>query len=89
MSKRNRPAPLSAQPGADAIVQTATCPDCGLVLQVTADAQGFNYVYDMRDWRRICTRVHLGDAALCLIQRDGTQPLPPAMADDELRWCAR
>jgi hypothetical protein len=45
-------------------VQTATCADCGLVLQVTADAQGFNFVYDMRDWRRICTRVHLGDAVV-------------------------
>jgi hypothetical protein len=44
-------------------------------LQVTADAQGFNFVYDMREWQRICTRVHLGDAALYLIQRDGTQPL--------------
>jgi hypothetical protein len=30
----------------------------------------------MKDWRRICLQPHLGDAAWCLIQRDGTHPLP-------------
>jgi hypothetical protein len=58
-------------------------------LRVTDDALGFKFVYDMRDWRRICTRVHLGDAAWCLIQRDGTQPLSHAMEgrkrDDDVR----
>jgi hypothetical protein len=83
MSECNRPAPSSPQPGGDAIAQMTTCPDCGLVLHVTNDALGSNFVYDMRDWRRICTRVHLGDAALCLIQRRGTQSLPTAMAGGE------
>jgi hypothetical protein len=47
-------------------IQT-TCPDCGLELRLTDDARGFKIVYDLRDWRRICTRAHLGDAAWCLI----------------------
>ena len=52
--------------------QTIACPHCRLVLRATLEACGFKFVYDMRDWRRICTRVHLGGAAWCLIQRDGT-----------------
>jgi len=40
---------------------------------------GFKCVYDTKVWRRVCTRVDLGDAAWCLVQRDGTHPLPPAM----------
>jgi hypothetical protein len=59
--------------------QAITCPDCGLVLRVADDALGFRFVYDMRDWRLICTRVHLGHAAWCLVQRDGTHPLPSAI----------
>jgi len=56
-----------------------TCPDCGLVLRVTDDAPGFRCAYDRRVWQRVCARVHLGDAAWCLVQRDGTLPLPSAM----------
>jgi len=56
--------------------QTITCPDCGLVLRVTDDTTVFKFVYDMKNWRRVCTRAHLGDAAWCLVQRDGTHPLP-------------
>src|SRR5215475_12618428 len=59
--------------------QTITCPDCGLVLRVTDGARGFKCAYDMRAWRRVCTRVDLGDAAWCLVQRDGTHPLRLAM----------
>jgi len=40
---------------------------------------GFKCVYDINVWRRICTRVDLGHAAWCLVQRDGTHPLPPAI----------
>jgi hypothetical protein len=58
--------------------KTMTCPDCGLMLCVTTDAPRFKIVYDIRDWRRTCKRVHLGDAAWCLVQRDGTYALPPA-----------
>lgn len=55
--------------------KTITCPDCGLVLHVNDDtAPGFKFVYDMRDWQRRCKRLHLGDAAWCLVQRDGTSP---------------
>jgi hypothetical protein len=56
-----------------------SCPDCGLVLRVIDDAAGFKCAYDMRDWRRFCARVDLGDAAWCLIQRDGTYPMSTAM----------
>jgi hypothetical protein len=59
-------------------IQTTACPDCGLKLHVTDDARGVKLAYDMRDWRRMCMRAHLGDAAWCLIQRDGTNQLPLA-----------
>ena len=63
------------------------CPDCGLILRATDQARGFKFVYDMSDWRRICARVHLGDAAWCLIQRDGTYKLPLAMdGGDDLHF---
>src|SRR5689334_12581907 len=58
--------------------RTITCPDCGLVLSAVDDRSCFKCVYDRRVWRQICTRAHLGDAAWCLVQRDGTHPLPPA-----------
>ena len=45
--------------------RTIECPDCGLILCVSDDAPGLHY--DMRDWRRICTRVRLGGPAWCLI----------------------
>jgi hypothetical protein len=45
-------------------------------LRVTDDTTVFKFVYDMKNWRRVCTRAHLGDAAWCLVQRDGTHPLP-------------
>jgi hypothetical protein len=55
--------------------KTIACPDCGLVLHVSDDnAPGFKFVYDERDWRRRCMRLHLGDAAWCLVQRDGASP---------------
>src|SRR5262245_25644930 len=59
--------------------QTITCPDCGLVLRSINGTTGFKCVYDIDVWRRVCTHVDLGDAAWCLVQRDGTHPLPPAM----------
>src|SRR5262245_24310938 len=59
--------------------QTITCPDCGLVLRAIDGTTGFKCIYDMKVWRRICTRVDLGDAAWCLVQRDGTHPLIPVM----------
>src|SRR5215467_2734769 len=59
--------------------QTMTCPDCGLVLRVVNGSPGFKIVYDRRAWRRVCTRVNLDDAAWCLVQRDGTHPLPAIM----------
>jgi hypothetical protein len=65
--------------------QTIRCPDCGLELRLTDDARRLKIFYDMRAWRRTCTRVHLGDAAWCLIERDGTHPLPPAMNSRERR----
>jgi hypothetical protein len=55
--------------------QTITCPDCGLVLRSSDHARVFKIVYDEREWRRICGRVYLGNAAWCLIQRDGTYKL--------------
>jgi len=58
--------------------QTIRCPDCGLVLHAIDGATRFKCVYDIKVWRRVCTRVHLGDAAWCLVQRDGTLPLPKA-----------
>jgi hypothetical protein len=57
-------------------IQTTICPDCGLELRLTYDARGFKIDYDMRAWRRMCTRVPLGDAAWCLIERDGTHQQP-------------
>jgi hypothetical protein len=57
--------------------KTITCPDCGLVLHVSDDnapSLGFKFVYDVRDWQRRCKRLHLGDAAWCLVQRDGMSP---------------
>ena len=54
--------------------KTITCPDCGLALHVSDDAAGFRFVYDVSDWQRRCKRLHLGDAAWCLVQRDGTSP---------------
>jgi hypothetical protein len=71
------------------LAKTITCPDCGLVLRVADDSCGFKFVYDMKDWQRICTRVHLGDAAWCLVHRDGTYPLLPADADFEMLPIAR
>src|SRR5262245_18848128 len=53
-------------------IQTVTCPDCGLVLRLIDGSPGFKLVYDRRAWQRACTRVHLEDAAWCLVQRDGT-----------------
>jgi putative molybdopterin biosynthesis protein len=55
------------------------CPDCGLVLRAIDDTIGFKCVYDIDVWRRICTRVDLGGAAWCLVQRDGTHTRPPVM----------
>jgi len=43
--------------------QTITCPDCGLVLRAIGGTTGFKCVYDIKVWRRACTRVYLGDAA--------------------------
>jgi len=63
--------------------QTIRCPDCGLVLRVTDDTAVFKFSYNIKDWRRICTRVHLGDATWCLVQRDGTHPPVPAMTRRE------
>jgi hypothetical protein len=83
MPKRNRPAPVQHNRELNASSQTTTCPDCGLALRV--DTTAFKFVYDMKDWRRVCTRVHLGDAAWCLVQRDGTNLLPPAMDGRERR----
>src|SRR5262245_5456996 len=60
-------------------IQTKTCPDCGLTLRVIDGSSGFKIDYDRTAWRRVCTRVHLDDAAWCLVQRDGTHPLPPAV----------
>jgi hypothetical protein len=76
MSERNRPAPLQHNRELDALAQTITCPDCGLVLHVTDDTADVKFSHDLKDWRRICTRVHLGAAAWCLVLRDGAQPLP-------------
>jgi hypothetical protein len=45
-------------------------------LRVTDDTAAFKFAYDMKDWRRVCMREHLGDAAWCLVQRDGTHPAP-------------
>jgi hypothetical protein len=56
---------------------TITCADCGLVLRVFHDPHCFKLVYDIRDWRRACTRVYLGDAAWCLVQREGASKLAP------------
>jgi hypothetical protein len=69
----NRPAPLQRNREPKALAQTITCPDCGLLLHVTDDTEDFKFAYDMKEWRGICTRVHLGDAAWCLVLRDGTQ----------------
>ena len=63
--------------------QTIACPDCGLVLQATDQACGFNFAYDMREWQRVCARVQLGDPVWCLILRDGTYKLPVAMDGDD------
>src|SRR5262245_4943038 len=63
--------------------QTMTCPDCGLFLHVIDGPPGFKIVYDRRAWRRVCTRVHLDDAAWCLVQRDGTYRLPTTMVGGE------
>jgi PBP superfamily domain len=63
--------------------RTITCPDCGLVLRIVDDAPGREFIYDMRAWRLVCRRVHLGDPAWCLVQRDGTHPLLPAMDRDK------
>jgi hypothetical protein len=41
-------------------IQMTTCPNCGLELRLTDDARGLKIVYDMRAWRHICARVHLG-----------------------------
>jgi len=60
-----------------------TCPDFGLVLRVIDGSPGFKFVYDMRAWRRVCRRVHLGDAAWCLVQRDGTHAQRLAMNGGE------
>jgi hypothetical protein len=49
--------------------RTITRPDCDLVLRAVDDGSGSKFVYDERVWRCICTRVHLGDAARCLVQR--------------------
>jgi len=54
--------------------KTITCPDCGLILRVAAP--GLHY--DKKDWLRICTRVHLGGPAWCVVQYVGTHPLPLA-----------
>ena len=51
--------------------KTITCPDCGLALHVNDDAPRFRFVYDAMDWQRRCKRLHLEDAAWCLVQRDG------------------
>src|SRR5262249_6323028 len=63
--------------------QTMTCPDCGLALRAIGGSPGFKIVYDKIAWRRVCTRVHLGDPAWCLIQRDGTHPPHSAMDGGE------
>jgi hypothetical protein len=79
MPKRDRPAPLQHNQELNALAQTITCSDCGLVLHLADDTADFKFAYDMKDWRRICTRAHLGDPVWCLVLRDGTQPLrPPA-----------
>jgi hypothetical protein len=59
---------LSASTDNGMPARTITCPDCGLVLRV----QGPRFLYDAKEWRRICKRIHLDSPAACLIQRDGT-----------------
>jgi hypothetical protein len=48
------------------------CPDCGLTLRVTREAEGSTLTYNLGDWQRHCKRVELDDPAWCLVQRDGT-----------------
>ena len=69
----NRSEPLQRNREPNALAQTITCPDCGLLLHVTDDTADFKFAYDMKEWRGICMRVHLGDAAWCLVLRDGTR----------------
>lgn len=52
-------------------MKNITCRDCGLVLRLSDDGAGFKCVYDLIEWKNLCKRRHLGDAAWCLVQRDG------------------
>jgi len=45
------------------------CPDCGLVVRVTGKDPDFKFVYNVRDWQRLCERPHRGDPVWCLLQR--------------------
>ena len=52
--------------------ETITCPECGLVLQETREANGSKLVFDVGDWRRCCKRPGLDSPLWCFVQRDAT-----------------
>ena len=71
--------------GKDRFMGTPTkaivCPDCGLALRVTRDAEGSTLTYDFGDWQWRCKRVELDDPAWCLIQRDGSAKIAAAISN--------
>jgi hypothetical protein len=64
IQSQSQAAPTVATPS-----ESITCPDCGLILNITRDATGTTLVYDLRDWKRRCKHSHLGDPAWCLLQQ--------------------
>jgi transcriptional regulator with XRE-family HTH domain len=64
IQSQSQAAPTVATPS-----ESITCPDCGLILNITRDATGTTLVYDFRDWKRRCKHPHLGDPAWCLLEQ--------------------
>jgi hypothetical protein len=67
-----RPAPLQRNREPNALAQTITCPDCGLLLHVTDDTADFKFAYDMKEWRasaRVCILVTPRGVSSCVMAR--------------------
>ena len=53
------------------------CPDCGLLLRLSREGVGSQFLFDAVEWQARCKLTELGAPVWCLIRRDGTSALTP------------